>query len=99
MNVGYIPTTVSAAEWGDYKTYLESHPDLAAVREAQNSTPEGICMPLLAYQTDYAGAYADLLKKMLMVETDMTAEQAYEILVKNTKEAVEMYFLSAGIVI
>ena len=99
MNVGYIPTTVSAAEWGDYKTYLESHPDLAAVREAQNSTPEGICMPLLAYQTDYAGAYADLLKKMLMVETDMTAEQAYETLVKNTKEAVEMYFLSAGIVI
>ena len=34
-----------------------------------------------------------------MVETDMTAEQAYETLVKNTKEAVEMYFLSAGIVI
>ena len=32
-------------------------------------------------------------------EETAAAQEAYDILVKNTKEAVEMYFLSAGIVI
>ena len=98
-NVGYIPTTISAADWGPYKEYLSTHPDLQAVREAQKTTQEGLCMPLLPYQTDYASGYADLLAKMLMVETDMTAQEAYERMVKLTQDAVEMYFLSAGIVI
>ena len=98
-NVGYIPTTISAADWGPYKEYLSTHPDLQAVREAQKTTQDGLCMPLLPYQTDYASSYADLLAKMLTTETDMTAQQAYERMVKNTKDAIEMYFLSAGIVI
>ena len=98
-NVGYTPTTVSAKDWGSYGEYLSTHPDLQAVIKAQNGTKEGLCMPLLPYQTDYAAAYADLLKKMLTTETGMTAEQAYNEMVKLATDAIDLYFLSAGIVL
>ena len=81
------------------EVFVKPHPDLQAVIEAQNGTKEGLCMPLLPYQTDYAAAYADLLKKMLTTETGMTAEQAYNEMVKLATDAIELYFLSAGIVL
>ncbi len=56
-------------------------------------------MPLLPYQTDYSSSYAALLKKMVTIETGMTAEQAYNEMVKFVQDSIEMYFLSAGIVI
>ncbi len=99
QNVGYTPTTVAAKDWDTYSTYLSTHPDLVKVIEAQNTTKDGLTMPLLPYQTDYSSSYANLLKKMLISEPTMTAQQAYDEMCAFTKENIEMYFLSAGIVL
>jgi sn-glycerol 3-phosphate transport system substrate-binding protein len=96
MASGYIPITTTGAKVPAYAEYIKNvNPSAQAVIDAQNATPVGVGYALLPYSSDYSTAFNNIFKK-LMTTADYTAKQATEDLYKETKDAIEMYFLSQG---
>lgn len=99
LGVGYAPTVVAARDFDTYKAYLEKYPYMNKVIDIQNSTEYGLTMPLLAYHGDFSTEYKNILTNLVKEGSTMTANQAWESLVKGAKDAMEMYFLQAGVVL
>lgn len=99
MASGYIPITTTGAQVPTYAAYIKNvNPSAQVVIDAQNATPVGVGYALIPYSSDYATAFSNILKK-LVKNVDYTAEQATMDLYTETKDSIEMYFLSQGIVI
>lgn len=99
MASGYVPITTTGAKTPEYQKYInEKNPSAAVIMDALDSTPVGIGYALLPYHSDYKTAFNNIFKKLIKTP-EYTAEQAVDDLYKETKDAIEMYFLAKGIVI
>lgn len=99
MSSGYVPITTTGAETPEYQKYIEEkNPSAAVIMKALDSTPVGFGYALLPYSSDYSTAFNNIFKK-LVTDASYTAEQAVDDLYTETKDAIEMYFLSKGIVL
>ena len=99
MASGYVPITTTGAKVPAYAEYIKNvNPSAQVILDAQNATPVGLGYALLPYNTDYGTAFNNIFKKLVNTPS-YTAEQATEDLYNETKDAIEMYFLSQGIVL
>ncbi|MGP1419772.1 MAG: ABC transporter substrate-binding protein [Sphaerochaetaceae bacterium] len=99
MASGYVPITKTGAKTPEYKRYIkERNPSAAVIIEALNNTPVGLSIALLPYAADYKSTFNNIFKKLAKVP-EYTAQQAVDDLYSDTKDAIEMYFLSKGTVL
>lgn len=99
MASGYVPITTTGAQTEEYQNYIkEKNPSAEVILAAQDATPVGFGYALLPYSSDYSTAFNNIVKKLVKQE-DYTPEQAVDELYTETKDAIEMYFLSKGVVL
>lgn len=99
MASGYVPITMTGAQTPQYQEYIQTkNPSAQVILNAMDATPIGVGYALLPYSSDYGTIFNNIFKK-LVTTADYTAEQATEDLTAQVKDAIEMYFLSKGIVL
>lgn len=99
MASGYVPITTTGAMVPEYQTYIkEKNPSAAVIMDMLDSTPIGVGYALVPYASDYKTAFNNIFSKLIKTP-EYTARQAVDDLYKETKDTIEMYFLSKGIVL
>ena len=99
LKSGYFPITSTGTETAAYQDYVKNiNPSAEVTLNAMLNTEPGIGYGLIPFASDYGTGWKNIAKKMINTP-EYTAEQAMENFIKSTKDCLEMYWMSRGVIL